>query len=205
MLRDVPQERNSLTNTPEPDSETNRAKRTAEQASRQASRRAPGRQPGSAYWLLVRNENGPLEVLITGHTAGEEALPVFSYEEEAEMFLWLGQGGFDGWHARESTAGELTSILYGLCASVKKVALDPLPEMFDEKTVGLVSLKRERFLDVVLGRGRSPRSDGCDPGDPATDGRPRLAQDEKTRPEGAYRRTPSFQESKESAVSENPH
>ena len=75
MLRDVPQERNSLTNTPEPDSETNRAKRTAEQASRQASRRAPGRQPGSAYWLLVRNENGPLEVLITGHTAGEEALP----------------------------------------------------------------------------------------------------------------------------------
>jgi hypothetical protein len=31
-----------------------------------------------------------------------------------------------------------------------------LPEMLDEKTVGLVSLDRERLLGLVLGRGRSP-------------------------------------------------
>jgi hypothetical protein len=111
-----------------------------------------------------------LEVLTISLTGGEEALPVFSHEEEAEMFLWLG-GTRDGWQARESPGGELTSILYTLCASLKNVALDPLPEMLDEKTVGLVSLKRERFLDLVSGRGRSPRSDGCDPGELATDGR----------------------------------
>jgi hypothetical protein len=150
MLRDVPQERDSLTNTPAPESEANLAKRTAEQA----SARAPGPQPGSSYWLLVRNENGGLEVLATDLAGGEEALLVFSHEEEAEMFLRLGQAGLDGWQARESTAGELISVLYGLCAGVERVALDPLPEMLVERTVRLVSLSRERFVDLVLGRER---------------------------------------------------
>ena len=157
MLRDVSKKWDSLTNSPAPDSETNRAKRTAERA----SGRAPGRQPGSVYWLIGRHENGPLEVLTSGLSGGEEALPVFSHEEEAEMFLRL-RGLGDGWQARESAAGELTSILCGLCAGVKKVVLDPLPEMLDEKTVGLVSLDRERFLDFVLGRGRYPQSDGSE-------------------------------------------
>ena len=158
MLRDVSKKRDSLTNSPAPESETNGAKRTAEQA----SGRVPGRQPGSVYWLIGRHENGPSEVLTSGLSGGEEALPVFSHEEEAEMFLRL-RGLGDGWQARESAAGELTSILCGLCAGVKKVVLDPLPKMLDEKTVGLVSLDRERFLDLVLGRGRSPRSDGANP------------------------------------------
>src|ERR671916_318940 len=70
MLRDVPQERDSLTNTPAPESEANLAKRTAEQASARVS----GPQPGSSYWLLVRNENGGLEVLATDLAGGEEAL-----------------------------------------------------------------------------------------------------------------------------------
>jgi hypothetical protein len=113
-----------------------------------------GRQPGSSYWLLGRSENGGLEVLATDLAGGEEALLVFSHEEEAEMFLRLGQAGLDGWQARESTAGELISVLYGLCAGVERVALDPLPEMLVERTIGLVSLSRERFVDLVLGRER---------------------------------------------------
>jgi len=36
---------------------------------------------------------------------------------------------------------------------VKHVALDPLPEMVIERTLGLVSLSRERFLELVLSRG----------------------------------------------------
>ena len=145
MLRDVPKERGSLTNKLIPDTKMNRAKRTAEQA----SGRAPRRQPGCAHWLITKNGNGPLEVFTTNLSGGEEALPVFSHEEEAEMFLYLGGLG-EGWRARESAAGEVTSILCGLCAGVKKVALDPLPKMLDEKTVGLVSLERERFLNLVL-------------------------------------------------------
>jgi hypothetical protein len=150
MLRDVPKERDSLTDTSAPESEAPRAKRTGERA----SRRALGRQPGSTYWLIARNDNGHLEILTTGLASGEEAMPVFSHEEEAEMFLRLRRVGFEGWQARESTAGELISVLYGPCAGVKRVTLDPLPEMFAQRTVGLVSLSRERFVDLVLSRER---------------------------------------------------
>ena len=150
MLRDVPKERNAPTYAPTPESEANRAKRTGERA----SRRAQGRCPGSAYWLLARNENGRLDVLAIGLAAGEEALPVFSHEEEAEMFLRLRRVEFEGWQARESTAGELISVLYGPCAGVKCVVLDPLPEMIAQRTLGLVSLSRERFVDLVLSRER---------------------------------------------------
>lgn len=150
MLRGVPKERDSLTNTSAPESEATRSKPMAEQA----SRRAPGWYPGSTYWLITRNDNGRLEVLTTGLASGEEAVPVFSHEEEAGMFFGLGQVGFGGWQARESTAGELISALYGPCARVERVALDPLPEMVAERTVGLVSLSRERFVDLVLSRER---------------------------------------------------
>ena len=73
-------------------------------------------------------------------------LPVFSFEEEAEMFLHLGGHGGDGWRARESGASEIASLLRGSCADVGGVALDPLPGMAEDGTVGLVEVGRERFL-----------------------------------------------------------
>ncbi len=115
--------------------------------------RPPGRAPGSAYWLITKNENGRIEVLTTNLAEGEQALPVFGHEEEAEMFLSLGGAG-DGWRVRKSTAGELVSVLHGPCARVGCVALDPVPMKLEEKTVGLVSLSRERFVDLVLSRTR---------------------------------------------------
>ena len=154
MLRDLPQERDSLSDTPALKSGTNRAKGTAEQAPRRAAGQAVGRAPGSTYWLIARNENSRLEVLATGLADTEEAMPVFSHEEEAELFLGLWEVGVGGWQARESSAGELVSLLCGPCASVERVALDPLPEMLVERTVGLVSLSRKRFVDLVLSRTR---------------------------------------------------
>ena len=79
-------------------------------------------------------------------------LPVFSFEEEAEMFLRL--GGYDGgqWRARESSAGEVISVLCGPCKEVKGVALDPLPEMLKDGTVGLVGVGRESFLGQIFAR-----------------------------------------------------
>ena len=148
MLRDVPQERGPLADTRGQKSRTNQAKATPEQV----SGRTPELAPGWAYWLIAKNENSRLEILVTGLDGGEEAVPVFSHQEEAEMFLWLWERGCDGWHARESSAGELVSVLSGPCADVERVALDPLPEMVLEKTVGLVSMGRERFVDLVLGR-----------------------------------------------------
>lgn len=48
------------------------------------------------YWLLVRDGHNGIEVLTTGLPDGRQALPVFSFEEEAEMFLYL-RGLRDGW------------------------------------------------------------------------------------------------------------
>ena len=109
-----------------------------------------GRAQGLAYWLIARNDRGQIEVLTLDC---KKALAVFSSEDEAEMFLRL-EGVADGWQVRESRGGELVSMLYGLCAGVKKVALDPLPEMVADRTVGLVSLDRKRFIRSLLARRR---------------------------------------------------
>ena len=79
-------------------------------------------------------------------------MPVFSFAEEAELFLRLGGVGQDWW-VRESGAGEIVSVLYGPCAGVRSVVLDPLPEMVADGAVDLVRLSRKRFVEHLVGRG----------------------------------------------------
>lgn len=124
--------------------------RTETNHSKQEAERRPRRSSWSAYWLIVKDEHGPIQVLTLGSGNGK-ALPVFSFEEEAQIFVWLGVAS-DEWRVRRTGAGELISVLYGLCASVKEVALDPLPEMVGEEAVGLVSLDRDRFIEHVMAR-----------------------------------------------------
>jgi hypothetical protein len=112
------------------------------------ARRTAERPSGPAYWLITKNAFGRIEVLTLDC---RQTLPVFSHEEEAEMFLRL-RGMDDGWRVSESRVGELVSVLYGPCAGVEEVALDPLPEMVAERIVGLVSQARECFLERVLAR-----------------------------------------------------
>jgi hypothetical protein len=118
-------------------------------AERGASRRLLA--PDPAYWLIANSANGRVEVFTIECSSEGEVLPVFGHEEEAEMFLRLGEVE-DGWRVRESRAGEVVSVLYGPCADVKEVALDPLPEMVAERIVGLVSLPRERFIEGITAR-----------------------------------------------------
>ena len=109
----------------------------------------PRRCPSSTFWLVVRQENRQMKVLMVG-CSGEQALPVFSGDGEAEMFVWL-EGAFeDGWRVKETSAGELVSTLYGPCAGVGRVALDPSPEMVRINAVSLVSVTRQRFLSWIL-------------------------------------------------------
>jgi hypothetical protein len=77
------------------------------------------------FWLIANYQSGGTEVLRINLASGEEVLPVFSFEDEAGIFLELGAS--DGWRVRETAAGELTSVLLGPCAGVRRVALDPLP------------------------------------------------------------------------------
>ena len=85
---------------------------------------------GRVWWLIVRDGGNLLEPLCV-YAGVERVLPVFSFEEEAELFLQL--EGYDGhWRARERCVDELVSVLCGSCKGVKSVALDPLPEMLEE-------------------------------------------------------------------------
>jgi hypothetical protein len=81
-------------------------------------------------WLITRHEKGGMEVLTLdpddGGCSGEEALPVFSSEEEAKIFLRFEVSGNGGWRARESPTGALALVLLGVCAGVERVALGPL-------------------------------------------------------------------------------
>ncbi len=108
----------------------------------------PVRRLASEWWLLAKGKNFAAGALIADY-GGECALPVFSGKGEAEMFAWLGGAFEDGWRVRATSPGELVSILYGPCAGVGRVALDPSPEMSSE-TIRLVSLSRERFVSWVL-------------------------------------------------------
>ena len=112
--------------------------------------RRDGRGSSAQRWLIAKDEDGSLEPLTV---AGGETLPVFSFEDEAELFLHLAGLG-DRWCVRTSGCGEIVSVLYGPCAQVRNVALDPLPEMVTDETLRLVSLERRRFVDHILG-GRS--------------------------------------------------
>lgn len=95
-------------------------------------------------------------------------LPVFSFAEEARLFLQVGGFGDagsvsdparDGWRVRETAPGELASMLLGPCRGVERVALDPLPGAGAGPVNRLVSLDREGFLEILRGR-----ADGTDRG-----------------------------------------
>ena len=120
--------------------------RTAKRATtpQKGSRR---RSPASkTRWLIARDGTGRLEPLCV-RRGSARVLPVFSFEEEAEMFVRLGgYEGDGGWRAKESSAGELVSVLCGLCVGVGGVALNPLPQMLKDGTIGLVLVGRRRFV-----------------------------------------------------------
>ena len=47
-----------------------------------------------AFWLIAKYQTGGMGVLRTVLARGEKALPVFGFEEEARMFLDLGELGY---------------------------------------------------------------------------------------------------------------
>lgn len=86
-----------------------------------------------------------MEVLTIRDTDQEETLPVFSFEEEARMFL---EGGASkcGWRVRRTSPGELTSVLFDPCANVERVALDPVPEMHAGMLMDLICVGRKELV-----------------------------------------------------------
>src|SRR5215210_9349938 len=112
----------------------------------------PRRAGRQRYWVIAKDGFGQPDVLTVDLAGTGEALPVFSFEEEAEMFLWL-QTTEDGREVRETTPGQLVSILYGPCADVGRVMLDPLPEIGTSMQFSLLVLGMDRndFVESVMG------------------------------------------------------
>ena len=97
-------------------------------------------------YLIARLENNRLRVLTV---AAGETLPVFGTWRAAHDFLRDGGLG-GGWQVRESTAGELISLLMGQLAEVEFVALDPRSDL----TVSGVSPKgtsKRDFITALMG------------------------------------------------------
>ena len=105
------------------------------------------------YWVIAKDAKdgfGQQAVLTVDLEGTGEALPVFSFEEEAELFLWL-QRTEEGWEAREITPGQRVSILYGPCADVGRVMLDPLGEIGVRMQISLLGMDRGDFVESVMG------------------------------------------------------
>ena len=108
----------------------------------------------SSWWLVAKNGVGPFEVFVLDDG---DTLPVFSGEGEAELFLWLREAHEHGWEVRESSCGELVSVLYGPCSQARLVALDPSTEILDRWGAGYSGLGREAFLKwMISGSRRTP-------------------------------------------------
>ena len=111
-----------------------------------------------AYWLISKRKGGRTEVLSI-NVGGEEALPVFSFEEEARLF-WIFEDLGTEWQVWEPTVGEMRHALFGLHTRASAVVLDPLPAILGEETNLLVRLGRERFARILDGAGPDAKAAG---------------------------------------------
>jgi hypothetical protein len=99
-------------------------------------------------YLIARHQNNRLELLTLATPSDKVALPVFGTEGAARDFL-LGGGFGGGWRVRESTPGELVSLLLGHPAVEDCVALDPRPGI---TTLDDAELRgKKSFVEVLMG------------------------------------------------------
>ena len=97
------------------------------------------------YWLIVAREGFRMRVCTVG---GGDGMPVFSREMEAASFL-RAVGLEDGWWVRETSLGELVSLLLGPYADVSRVVLDPTAG--DAGTPeGAAGVERRDFVDRLM-------------------------------------------------------
>ena len=120
---------------------------------------ASARRTGTvhAFWVVLEGGDwlAPLTVLLP---EGKEAMALFSGEEEAKMFCHFRQEaeGASANTVRQTTAGEVISLLYCPWCATKHVALDPFPEILANRLLGLLTLDRAGFARRFAGLGSEP-------------------------------------------------
>ena len=108
-----------------------------------------------AFWMVL--EGSPHELPLTVFLSdGKEAMALFSGEEEARMFCHFCEEGVSA-KIRQTTTGEVLSLLYCPWCAAKHVALDPYPEILDSRLLlGVLTLDREDFALRFAGLGSEP-------------------------------------------------
>lgn len=99
-------------------------------------------------YLIVCNDDNRLKLFTLPADSGE-SLPVFDSEQAAEKFLRLNQCGAE-WHVRESTAGELISLLMGHIADVEQISLNPPPKDTKNPVVVPETLDKRDFIGSLM-------------------------------------------------------
>lgn len=104
------------------------------------------------FWIMLEGSPRalPLTVFLSDDTT--EALALFSGEEEARMFCHFCEEGASA-NLRQTTAGEVLSLLYCPWCAAKHVALDPFPEILGGRLLGLLTLSRADFARRFAGLG----------------------------------------------------
>jgi hypothetical protein len=118
-------------------------------------------------WIITCYRNNRMEVLTVDPDGDGGSLPVFSFKEEAQTFLGLSENDQEGgrrWRIRETTAGELVSVLLAPCAEVRQVALDPMPLPLSRLMCSFCTIARERFVEYLLMGGRRELTGELAPG-----------------------------------------
>ena len=107
----------------------------------------PERRPSPLHYVVVKDGDKGLEVLRVPLPGKGEALPVFSAGWAARGYLFAEAPG-GGWYVKTCTPDELLSLLFGSCAGVEWVALDPRPGRSAGEAANV--MPRENFMDYLL-------------------------------------------------------
>jgi hypothetical protein len=96
-------------------------------------------------YLIASQRDGRLTLLTLAGTPRGSALPVFDSRRAAREYLR--DGGLLGWRVRESTVGELVSILLGPLAGVERVLVSPSsdPDVVED------GVGKKEFVASLLG------------------------------------------------------
>lgn len=124
------------------------AEKAAEAARSEEAERTT-RTKGSPMYVMTRRGGSALEPLRVALGSRDEALVVFTSKRKARRYLGPGELGA-GWRARESSAGELVSVLFGLCKGVGYVLLDPLPGSVGARDGGPALVEAGSFVGSCL-------------------------------------------------------
>jgi hypothetical protein len=97
-----------------------------------------------AFWMVLEGSPQALPLTVFLSDGTTEAMVLFSGEEEARMFCHFCEEGASA-NLRQTTTGEVLSLLYCPWCAAKHVALDPFPEILGSRLLELLTLEREEF------------------------------------------------------------